>query len=111
MILRHKILGTDGPLGAELGAPADPTEPYPAARPEWYFLFMFQTLKYIPSQIWIVDGEIVGILLFAVGGILWTLVPFWDRKSSAGKRNRVVTYIGIIVVLYIIMLTLLGWIA
>jgi len=96
----------------EIGAKADAFAPAPAGiRPEWYFLFMFQTLKYIPSQIWIVDGEIVGILLFAVGGILWTLVPFWDRKSSAGKRNRVVTYIGIIVVLYIIMLTLLGWIA
>ena len=96
----------------EIGAKADAFAPAPAGiRPEWYFLFMFQTLKYIPSQIWIVDGEIVGILLFAVGGILWTLVPFWDRKSSAGKRNRAVTYIGIIVVLYIIMLTLLGWIA
>jgi len=96
----------------EIGAKADAFAPAPAGiRPEWYFLFMFQTLKYIPAQIWIVDGEIVGILLFAVGGILWTLVPFWDRKSSAGKRNRAVTYIGIIVVLYIIMLTLLGWIA
>ena len=96
----------------EIGVKADAFAPAPAGiRPEWYFLFMFQTLKYIPSQIWIVDGEIVGILLFAVGGILWTLVPFWDRKSSAGKRNRAVTYIGIIVVLYIIMLTLLGWIA
>ena len=96
----------------EIGAKADAFAPAPAGiRPEWYFLFMFQTLKYIPSQIWIVDGEIVGILLFAVGGILWTLVPFWDRKSSAGKRNRLVTYVGIIVVLYIIVLTILGWIA
>ncbi|MEO6567449.1 MAG: cytochrome b N-terminal domain-containing protein [Opitutaceae bacterium] len=30
--------------GAELDAPADPSEPYPA-RPEWYFLFLFQILK------------------------------------------------------------------
>lgn len=96
----------------EIGVKADAFAPAPAGiRPEWYFLFMFQTLKYIPSQIWVVDGEIVGILLFAVGGIFWMLVPFWDRKSSAGKRNRMVTYIGIIVVLYIIVLTLLGWIA
>jgi ubiquinol-cytochrome c reductase cytochrome b subunit len=34
-----------GTLGAELGAPADPSEPYAAARPEWYFLFLFQFLK------------------------------------------------------------------
>src|SRR4029078_1672591 len=31
--------------GAELGAPADSSLPYSAARPEWYFLFLFQFLK------------------------------------------------------------------
>lgn len=36
--------------GAELGAPADPAEPYDAARPEWYFLFLFQFLKYFPGE-------------------------------------------------------------
>lgn len=39
-----------GPAGgAELGAPADPAESYDAARPEWYFLFLFQFLKYFPG--------------------------------------------------------------
>ena len=32
--------------GAELSAPADPAEPYSAARPEWYFLFLFRLLKF-----------------------------------------------------------------
>lgn len=36
--------GRDG-LGANLDAPADPNVDYPA-RPEWYFLFLFQLLKY-----------------------------------------------------------------
>lgn len=31
--------------GAELSAPADPAEEYPA-RPEWYFLFLFRFLKF-----------------------------------------------------------------
>ena len=31
--------------GAELTAPADPSEEFAAARPEWYFLFLFQFLK------------------------------------------------------------------
>jgi len=34
--------------GADLGAPADATEQYKAARPEWYFLFLFQFLKLTP---------------------------------------------------------------
>ena len=36
--------------GAELGAPAEPTEEYNAARPEWYFLFLFQSLKLFHNE-------------------------------------------------------------
>ena len=42
--LQHGF-GDTGMLGAELGAPAEPSESYGAARPEWYFLFLFQFLK------------------------------------------------------------------
>jgi ubiquinol-cytochrome c reductase cytochrome b subunit len=42
--LKHGF-GDTGLLGAELGAPAEPSESYGAARPEWYFLFLFQFLK------------------------------------------------------------------
>jgi len=31
---------------AEISAPADVSEPYAAARPEWYFLFLFQFLRF-----------------------------------------------------------------
>ena len=34
--------------GAPLGPPADPSNEFPA-RPEWYFLFLFQLLKYVPA--------------------------------------------------------------
>ncbi len=96
----------------ELGKKADAFAPAPAGiRPEWYFLFMFQTLKFIPGKLWILDGEVLGILLFGVGGLLWTLVPFWDRTSARGEQNRFITYIGIFVVFYIILLTILGWTA
>src|SRR6266567_5341227 len=51
-------LGVLGALAAllpwELGTKADPFAPAPAGiRPEWYFLFMFQTLKLIPARLWI----------------------------------------------------------
>ena len=32
--------------GAELSAPANPAEAYNAARPEWYYLFLFRFLKF-----------------------------------------------------------------
>jgi cytochrome b6 len=96
----------------ELGQKADLFAPAPSGiKPEWYFLFMFQSLKYIPAQVFFVDGEVLGILLFGLAGLLWTLVPFWDRKSAAGKKSRWTTYAGLFVVLYIILFTILGWLA
>ena len=96
----------------ELGKKADAFAPAPAGiKPEWYFLFMFQTLKYIPGTVLVFDGEVLGILLFSLAGLLWTLVPFWDRKSSRGEKSRSINYIGLFVVLYIIILTIIGWVA
>lgn len=96
----------------ELGKKADPFASAPAGiKPEWYFLFMFQTLKFIPGKVLIFDGEILGIMLFGGAGLLWMLIPFWDRKSSRGEHNRFVNYLGLFVVLFIIILTVIGWLA
>ena len=77
--------------------------PAPAGtKPEWYFLYMFQTLKYIPGKLWFLDGEVLGIALFGFAGLLWTMVPVWDRKSLRGEQNRLVNYLGLFAVMYII---------
>jgi cytochrome b6 len=96
----------------ELGTKADPMAPaFPGIKPEWYFMFMFQTLKVLPAKLWVFDGEVVGVLMFIVAGILWFFVPFWDRKTSRGQRNRALNYIGIIAVGYIIVQTIIGWLS
>lgn len=95
----------------ELGKKADAFASAPAGiKPEWYFLFMFQTLKFIPSKLLFIDGEVFGILAFSLAGLLWLLVPFWDRKSSRGEQNRLINYFGILAVVFIIILTILGWV-
>ncbi|MGI8982217.1 MAG: cytochrome b N-terminal domain-containing protein [Pirellulaceae bacterium] len=53
--------------GAELGAPADPSEAYSAARPEWYYLFLFQLLKYFHGT-----QEIIGAIILP--GIVMTIL-------------------------------------
>ena len=53
--------------GAELGAPADPSEAFSAARPEWYFLFLFQFLKYFKG-----DQEFIGAMVIP-GAIMLVL--------------------------------------
>ena len=93
----------------ELGSKADPFGAAPQGiKPEWYFLFMYQGLKYFPAKIAGVDGEIVGIVLFGLAGLLWFLVPVWDARTPRGARNRFVNYVGVTVVLFIIVMTTLG---
>ncbi|MBI3861692.1 MAG: cytochrome b N-terminal domain-containing protein, partial [Planctomycetia bacterium] len=77
--------------GAELGAPADGTENYSAARPEWYFLFLFQFLKYFSGE-----NEIYGAMVIpgALFGIL-ALMPFIGRWKL-GHRFNVAYIFGIL---------------
>ncbi len=96
----------------ELGAKADAFAPAPAGiKPEWYFLFMFQTLKYIPAKILFIDGEVLGILAFGLGGLFWMLVPFLNKKPGHGKRKLIFNIIGIFIVLFIVVMTIVGYLA
>ncbi|NIM48572.1 MAG: cytochrome bc complex cytochrome b subunit [Gemmatimonadales bacterium] len=97
---------------AELGVKADPFAPAPIGiKPEWYFMFMFQTLKYLPAHILWIEGEVVGILAFMVAGLLLLIVPFLDRRSARGERSPLWTWIGVAIIVYVIVLTYLGYTA
>jgi cytochrome b6 len=94
----------------ELGEKADPFAPAPAGiRPEWYFVFMFQTLKYIPAKIGPFEGEALGVVGFGLGGLFLLLVPFLDRKSARGEPSPLFRWIGIGIIVYLAVLTALGY--
>lgn len=93
----------------ELGKKADAFASAPAGiKPEWYFLFMFQSLKYLPPMILFLEGEFFGILMFSLAGVLWFLIPYWDIKTKSGYRNRLVNIIGLCVVIFIIIMSIIG---
>jgi cytochrome b6 len=95
---------------AELGEKADPFQPAPIGiKPEWYFMFMFQTLKMLPSHILGIEGELIGILAFGAGGLLIALVPFLDRGTARGERSYLFTWIGVAIILYMVALTYIGY--
>lgn len=71
--------------GAELGAPADPSEQFSAARPEWYYLFLFQLLKYFPGS-----SEIIGaIVIPTIVVVLLFLLPILGRWNFGHQLSRV----------------------
>jgi cytochrome b6 len=99
-------------LPAELGSKADPFASAPAGiKPEWYFMFMFQTLKYLPAHILFFEGEAVGIMAFGLAAVFLLVVPFIDRRTARGEPSRLFTGIGIAIIAYILVLTYLGYTA
>ncbi len=97
---------------AELGRKADPFLPAPVGiRPEWYFMFMFQTLKFLPSHILGIEGEVAGIVGFGLGGLFLLLIPLLDRRTARGEPSRLFTWIGVAIIVYMVALTYLGYTA
>lgn len=96
----------------ELGTKADPLAPAPAGiRPEWYFMFMFQTLRLIPGKVLFIEGELFGIMIFGLGTLFWFLVPFLDRRAAKGERSLFWTVLGVILIVYMVMMTLWGYLS
>jgi len=89
LILKPRLFG-HGELGAELGAPADPSEPFSAARPEWYFLFLFQFLK----AKWLTgifghNGELVGAIIIPTLAVLVLFAMPFLGKWRLGHRFNI----------------------
>jgi cytochrome b6 len=80
-------------LAPTLGAAADIMAPAPAGiKPEWYFLFMFQTLKLFPAMILGVTGEQLAVLSMLAVFLAIFLLPFIDNRPLE-RKGRVVTWL------------------
>ncbi len=89
-----------------LEGPADPTDATYIPRPEWYFLGLFQLLKYFPGR-W----EVVGAMGVPglVAGFL-ALLPWIDRAPDRQPRNRRLVLTAVLIGLAgVVTLTALGW--
>ncbi len=99
-------------LPPEIGKKADPLAPAPEnIKPEWYFLFLFQTLKLFPGEIMGLNGETIAILLISCGILFFFLIPFFDRKSSRGEKSTAFTWIGVAYTFYFIVMTVIGFLS
>jgi ubiquinol-cytochrome c reductase cytochrome b subunit len=78
-----------------LGPEADPTDSRYLPRPEWYFLPMFQWLKY-----WEGSRTVIGIVVIpAILIVLMFLLPFMDRGIERRPWRRPIPVGGVFIVL------------
>ncbi|MBN1266217.1 MAG: c-type cytochrome [Anaerolineales bacterium] len=82
-------------VGVKSEPPADPGDSTYIPRPEWYFLFLFQFLKYFPGKIEWIGTTLVPVLAIAA----LFLLPFIDRSPLRHwkHRRKVITIMGVIV--------------
>lgn len=93
-----------------LGEEADMLKPAPEGiKPEWYFLPLFQTLKIVPTQLWVFDGEALVNIIFMAGGLVLILLPFFDRKSRLGENNKFIKLVGTIILIYLIVMMIYAY--
>ena len=93
------LIGMFSPVG--IGDPADPMDTPAHVKPEWYFLALYQLLKFIPKSAGAV-GPVIALILL-------TLLPFIDSKPDKSKKSQRIRFYTVLVLLVIsIALTIWG---
>ena len=93
------MVGMFSPVG--IGDPADPMDTPAHVKPEWYFLALYQLLKFIPKSAGAV-GPVIALILL-------TLLPFIDSKPDKSKKSQRIRFFTVLFLLVIsISLTIWG---
>jgi mono/diheme cytochrome c family protein len=81
-------------LGVPTEARADPNDTTYTPRPEWYFLFLFQLLKYFPGNL-----EVIGVMVIpGLFILLLFALPFIDKSPKRHFLNRPLASIAAVLV-------------
>jgi len=89
-------------FGVPLESKADPTNTSYIPRPEWYFMFLFEALKYFPGELeWVGVVVVPGITLFAL-----FFFPFLDLRPVRHPARRPISItLAALVVMFTVFLT------
>ncbi len=93
------IIALFNPVGLE--EPADPMVTPDHVKPEWYFLALYQLLKFIPKT--------AGVMLPILGIILLIIWPFIFKKDDSKKEMRYRMVGSIVFMVIVIAMTIWGW--
>jgi ubiquinol-cytochrome c reductase cytochrome b subunit len=100
------LVGLTAYIRAPIAGPKNPMDTSYVPKPEWYFLFLYQTLKAFPGRLEPIGT--VGIPLFVT--LLLVFLPFIDRNPERNPSRRLITMSGyLIFVAWVIILGLVGY--
>lgn len=96
------LIGLATLIGAPLEERANPADSSYTPKPEWYFLFLFQLLKYFPGNL-----EVIGVVILPTLAILLLLLlPVLDRSTKRHfSSRRLVIGVTAVLMLGVIILT------
>lgn len=96
----------------DLGPQADMLRPAPKGiHPEWYFMSQFQVLKVLGDWLPGMAGEVAGIILFTAGLVAWFLIPLYDPTKASGRKAKMATYFGLVMLALFVLTTIWGYLA
>ena len=99
------LIGLAAFVGVVNEPPADPSDATYIPRPEWYFLFLFQMLKYFPGKVEWLGTTVVPI----IGVLALLLLPFYDRSPRRHWKYRKVALSAMgVTVMGVMLLTVLA---
>jgi mono/diheme cytochrome c family protein len=79
------LIGLATFVGVHPEPKVDPTDATYVPRPEWYFLFLFEFLKYFPGELeWVGAAVIPGILVVAL-----MFLPLYDKNPFRHNSKRI----------------------
>jgi menaquinol-cytochrome c reductase cytochrome b/c subunit len=90
------LVGLAAFVGVAAEPRADPSDTSYIPRPEWYFLFLFEMLKFFPGSLeWVGTTIIPGAAVIAL-----LLLPFYDKNPSRHWKQRkfALTFMSAVVV-------------
>jgi len=94
----------------ELGEEANRFVPAPLEiKPEWYFLFLYQTLKVMPATVFIFSGEILALSLVFFGAVFILLLPLFDKNPEQIRPGKLVRLFVLVFFIYIVTMTIWGF--
>jgi quinol-cytochrome oxidoreductase complex cytochrome b subunit len=93
------IIAAFNPVGLE--EPADPMVTPDHVKSEWYFLALYQMLKFVPKT--------MGVMLPILGLLFIFIWPFFAKKEDSKKQMRQRTVGSAIFMVIVIAMTIWGW--